>query len=89
MCWLMSSTLSPVTSESVRQLFISGRPNLRLRGVVGIEMDFVRVAGQQREPGVVRLAQGPSHRMVVDLADLEVFEEPSAFRLRHSDTSVP
>src|SRR2546421_7845382 len=48
-------------------------------------MDLIRVAGEQREPGVVGLAQRAAHRVTIDVAYLEVLEEASPFVVGHPD----
>src|SRR4030095_9054813 len=44
-----------------------------LRGIGAIEVDRVGVLRQQREPAVVDRQHRPSERMLIDVADLEIF----------------
>src|SRR5690606_15466405 len=50
---------------------------LRLSGVLRVEVRLVGVHAQQREPGVVGLADRATERMAVDVPDLEVLVEPA------------
>jgi hypothetical protein len=45
-------------------------------GVRVVEVHLVRVHGQQGEPGVVGLADRTAQWVPVDVADLEILEEP-------------
>src|SRR6202022_5146455 len=51
---------------------------LRLRGVVVVEVDRCRVLGKQREPDVVRRRDRSAERVLIDLAYREVLEKPPA-----------
>ena len=51
-----------------------GPLELRLGGVVRIDVDRVLVVRQQREPDVVGLGNGAAGERAIDVADLEVFE---------------
>ena len=75
--WVRSVTLCPTAIATVSVETTSGLPNSDRRGVLGVEVHLVGVHRQQREPGVVGLADGPAERVLVDVADVEVLEEPS------------
>src|SRR5215831_2020537 len=48
---------------------------LSMARVLGVEVNRVRIHRQTREPDVVGLRDGPAERVLVDVADDEVFED--------------
>src|SRR6266702_3233963 len=66
-----------------------GTTEFGMRGVVGIEVNLVGVAGQQREPGVVGLAQRSTQPVAVHVPNGEVLEEPALGVVAHADPPVP
>src|ERR1051326_1938653 len=65
--------------ESERERRVDQRSlELRLRRVVAVEVDRRAVLGQQREPDVVGVEDGPAQRVLVHVAGLEVLVEPPA-----------
>jgi hypothetical protein len=53
-----------------------------------VEMDGVGVLGQEREPADVDGKYRPLQRVLVDVADFEVFVDPSSLPSTSSDHSL-
>ena len=75
--WLTSSTDSPVTIGQRQRGHHERLAELGPRRVVRVVVDVVGVVGEQREPGVVGLGDGPAVGVAVDVADREVLQEPA------------
>ena len=79
---LVSGTVSPVTSASVKALLTSGRPK-RVRSAYGVvEVHLVRVHRQTGEPDVVGFRDRPPEAAPEDVSGLEVLVEAAAPELR-------